>query len=181
MRGMLAVFSVVVLASTASAADVLQPGTAFPAWELTDHTGAKVASRDLAGKPYLLWFYPKAMTPGCTAEGDGLRDQFTAFQTRGVAVLGVSFDTPEDNATFVREQDFPFRLLSDRDRKLAVAVGAAADQSQPVAKRMSFLVGADGRIVKAYPQVTPASHAQEVLGDLAATSSGAASPSPRAP
>jgi len=59
-----------------------------------------VTSRDLAGKPYLLWFYPRAMTPGCTAEGDALRDQFAAFQARGVDILGVSFDVPADNATF---------------------------------------------------------------------------------
>jgi peroxiredoxin Q/BCP len=178
MRSLLAVVSIVLLASAAHARDVLQPGTVFPAWKLTDHTGATVASHDLAGKPYLLWFYPKAMTPGCTAEGDALRDQFAAFQARGVEILGVSFDAPAENATFVREQGFPFRLLSDRDRKLARAVGAAADPSQPVARRISYLVGTDGKVVKTYPQVTPATHAQEVLGDLAATPQAAPTRSP---
>src|SRR5882672_1173054 len=125
MRSIVVALSIVILAGAAYASDVLQPGMVFPAWELTDHTGAKVTSRDLKGKPYLLWFYPKAMTPGCTAEGDALRDQFAAFKARGVEILGVSFDAPADNAAFVREQSFPFRLLSDSERKLAVAVGAA--------------------------------------------------------
>jgi peroxiredoxin Q/BCP len=168
MRFVLTVLSIVLLAGTARASEVLKPGSAFPAWELTDHTGARVTSHDLAGKEYLLWFFPKAMTSGCTAEGDALRDQFAAFQAKGVEILGVSFDTPEDNARFVREQAFPFRLLSDSDHKLAVAVGAVHVQIQPVASRISYLIGPDGKVVKAYPEVTPASHAQEVLADLTA-------------
>lgn len=170
MRSILAVLSIVVVAGVgvARAAEMLQPGAPFPAWELEDHTGANLTSRNLAGRSYLLWFYPKAMTPGCTAEGDALRDHFAAFQARGVEVLGVSFDAPADNATFVREQAFPFRLLSDRDHRLAIAVGAATDASQAVARRVSYLVGADGKVVKTYPQVTPADHAEQVLGDLGA-------------
>src|SRR6266446_6506523 len=134
--------------TTLHAGALLARGDAFPAWTLSDQTGATVSSRDLAGKTYLLWFYPKAMTPGCTAEGDALRDQFAAFQARGVEILGVSFDTPSDNATFVRQQGFPFRLLSDTDRSLATSVGAASDPSQPVARRISYLVGPDGKVVK---------------------------------
>jgi peroxiredoxin Q/BCP len=102
---------------------------------------------------------------GTLPEGDALRDKFAAFQARDVDILGVSFDAPTDNATFVREERFPFRLLSDRDRKLAVTVGAAADSIQPVARRISYLVGPGGKVVKAYPQVTPATHAQEVCGE----------------
>src|SRR5512143_1207730 len=67
----------------AQAADMLKPGDTFPAWTLVDQTGATVQSGDLAGKIYLLWFYPKAMTPGCTAEGQGLRDNFAAFRSAG--------------------------------------------------------------------------------------------------
>jgi len=174
MRSVLVVLSVLCLAATARASTMLQPGATFPAWELTDHTGAQVSSRDLAGKPYLLWFFPKAMTSGCTAEGDALRDHFDGFKTKGVEILGVSFDTPEDNAKFVREQSFPFRLLSDRDHKLAADVGAVYVQMQPYSSRVSYLVGADGKVVKAYDSVTPASHAQQVLDDLAGRSVGTA-------
>jgi peroxiredoxin Q/BCP len=167
-----AVLSIVLLAAAADA-EVLQPGAAFPAWEMTDHTGAEVTSRELAGKTYLLWFYPKAMTPGCTAEGNGLRDRFAAFQARGVEILGVSFDDPETNAEFVKAQGFPFRLLSDTDHRLAVSVGAAMLAIQPFARRVSYLVGPDGKVVKAYTQVAPATHAQEVLADLGGTAAAA--------
>lgn len=153
--------------AAAQAAGMLEPGAALPTWELPDQRGAVVRSGDLAGKTYLLWFYPKAQTPGCTQEGRQLRDRFAEFSGRGVEVLGVSFDTPADNAAFVDAEQFPFRLLSDRDRTFAVAVGAATTPSQPVARRISYLVGPDGRVVKAYGEVIPAEHAGQVLIDLA--------------
>jgi peroxiredoxin Q/BCP len=158
----------IALVAPAHGAGPLARGDAFPAWSLVDQSGATVSSRDMAGKPYLLWFYPKAMTPGCTAEGQGLRDSFAAFQDRHVEILGVSFDAPADNKTFVAQQRFPFRLLSDTDRTLAVAVGAADSTSQPVAKRISYLVGADGKVRAVYANVTPATHAKDVLTDLSA-------------
>jgi peroxiredoxin Q/BCP len=146
---------------------MLKAGDAFPAWTLIDQTGATVTSRDLAGKTYLLWFYPKAMTPGCTAEGQGLRDNFAAFQATGIEVLGVSFDDPKNNATFVEQQHFPFRLLSDHDHSLAAAVGAADTREQPVARRISYLVGPDGKVRHAYDAVNPGTHARQVLADVA--------------
>jgi peroxiredoxin Q/BCP len=120
----------------------------------------------IRGSSYLLWFFPKAMTPGCTAEGRQLRDRFAAFRARGVEVLGVSFDPPAANAELVRAEGFPFRLLSDEQRRLAVAVGAARSAEQPHAARISYLVGPDGRVRRAYADVAPARHAAEVLGDL---------------
>src|SRR5439155_10401066 len=108
----LAVLTVLSLTATiAAAADLLKVGDPFPSWRLVDQTGKNVSSQDLSGKKYLLWFYPKARTPGCTAEGDGLRDKFADLQKAGIEVLGVSFDQPQDNARFVAEQRFPFRLL----------------------------------------------------------------------
>jgi thioredoxin-dependent peroxiredoxin len=103
---------------------------------------------------------------GCTAEGRQLRDRFADFQKRGVEVLGVSFDAPDKNAEFVRAEEFPFRLLSDQERTLAVAVGAATSKDQPAAARISYLVGPDGKVRRAYGEVTPASHAGQVLGDF---------------
>jgi peroxiredoxin Q/BCP len=152
--------------AAASEAAMLKVGDRFPAWELVDQTGATVGSQDLAGRRYLLWFYPRAMTPGCTAEGRGLRDAYAAYQAEGVAVLGVSFDTPADNARFVVAEGLPFRLLSDTRRALATQVGAADSTSAPMARRISYLVGADGVVLAAYETVQPAAHAQQVLGDL---------------
>jgi peroxiredoxin Q/BCP len=147
---------------------LLRPGDPFPDWSLSDHTGKVVTAKDLARKPYLLWFYPKAMTPGCTAEGRQLRDRFADFQKRGVEVIGVSFDAPEKNAEFVREESFPFRLLSDREHTLAMAVGAARSADQLVSSRISYLVGPDGKVKRTYADVSPGSHAGQVLDDLAA-------------
>ena len=168
MRRLMVAALLILGTTTAHAVDLLKVGDPFPTWNLVDHTGKNVASHDLAGKKFLLWFYPKAMTPGCTAEGDGLRDKFADLQKAGVEVLGVSFAPPQDNARFVQEQRFPFRLLSDTDRKLATTVGAADSPQQPVARRISYLVGAHGKVLRVYGAVNPASHADEVLRDLAA-------------
>lgn len=165
------VIATLVLVRHAFADAMLSAGDTFPTWSLRDQTGATVSSQDLAGKTYLLWFYPKAMTPGCTAEGNGLRDDYPALSQAGVEVLGVSFDEPAANAEFVRAQGFPFRLLSD-DGSLAVQVGAAESREQSAARRVSYLVGPDGKVVKAYPNVSPAAHAREVLADATAAKAG---------
>jgi len=154
------------LAPAVVRADLLQPGDSFPSWTLPDQTGTPLSSSQLAGTRYLIWFYPKAMTPGCTAEGQGLRDQFAKFQQAGVKIYGVSFDVPADNARFVAAEQFPFSLLSDTQRELARQVGAADSSTQPVARRISYLVGADGKVIKRYDNVTPATHATDVLVDL---------------
>jgi peroxiredoxin Q/BCP len=153
--------------ATAGPEGTLNPGDPLPAWSMTDHTGATVRSADLAGKRYLLWFYPKAMTSGCTAEGCALRDSFAEFQRLGVEVLGVSFDRPDRNAEFVKENSFPFRLLTDADKALAIALGAADSDKRLFPRRISYLVGADGKVLRSYAQVDPATHARQVLDDLA--------------
>src|SRR5262245_66610363 len=149
---------------------ILKVGDPFPTWTMPDQTGTTVSSTDLGGKTYLLWCYPKAMTPGCTAEGRSLRDEVDAFRKQGVEILGVSFDDPATNQEFVKTEGFPFRLLSDRTRQLAVRVGAADSPSASVARRISYLVGPDGKVRQVYASVNPASHAKDVLGALSAGS-----------
>src|SRR3989475_9458268 len=99
------------IATTLHAGALLAPGDAFPAWTLSDQTGATVSSRDLAGKTYLLWFYPKAMTPGCTTEGDGLRDSFAAFQERRGERFCGSFDPPPPEKNLLEAARVPLLLL----------------------------------------------------------------------
>ena len=154
--------------SSPAAAEMIAVGDAFPAWEMKDQSGKEVSSKQLAGKTYLLWYYPKAMTSGCTAEGQALRDAHPQFVARGVEILGVSFDKPAANAAFAEAENFPYRLLSD-DGALAVQVGAATSRSQGYARRISYLVGPDGKVRKAYGSVSPSRHASEVLADLPAS------------
>lgn len=152
-----------------ASAKMLAAGEAVPAFELKDQEGRAVTSASLAGKRYLLWFYPKAQTPGCTNEARGLRDHYTSLAAAGVEVLGVSFDEPAANKKFVDAEKLQFRLLSDTDRKLAVAVGAADSPEAGVAKRISYLVDADGKVIKAYDDVDPNVHAGQVVVDSRAT------------
>ncbi len=158
---------VLAAALAAEGGEMLQPGDPFPEFELPAHDGTVVRSADLAGRPYLIYFYPKADTPGCTREACAFRDSWDDVKAAGLTVLGVSYDTPETNRRFAEKYRLPFLLLSDRDRRLARAVGAAR-AVLPVPRRISYLVGPDGRVVRAYPEVRPAAHAAEVLADARA-------------
>lgn len=147
-------------------AEMLQIGDEFPDWSLVDHTGADVSSVAYTGRSYVIWFYPAAMAPACTAEGRGFHDNFQQFRDAGIAVLGVSFDPPEINGVFAAAEGFPYPLLSDTERELATRVGAAESAGASRPQRISYLVGADGRVLKAYGVVHPARHPQEVLLDV---------------
>lgn len=165
LPGAIRAAALALLLAGSAEADMLAAGTPMPEFALPDQNGAVVRSADLAGKTYLLWFYPKAMTPGCTTEARGLRDNYAALEAAGVVVLGVSFDDPESNKKFVAAESLPFRLLSDKERTLAVAVGAADSKRAWFARRISYLVGPDGKIRKAYDDVDPSTHAAQVLAD----------------
>jgi thioredoxin-dependent peroxiredoxin len=166
-RGLVAVLAAaVILLPRPALAEMLAAGAAMPEFALPDQDGNVVKSSELSGKTYLLWFYPMAMTPGCTTEARGLRDEFKDLEAAGITVLGVSFDSPESNHRFVAAESLPFRLLSDKERKLAVAVGAADSEKTWFASRISYLVGPDGKVVKAYDHVDPDTHAKQVLADV---------------
>jgi peroxiredoxin Q/BCP len=139
-------------------------GEPFPDFSLEAHDGSVVRSRALGGRAYLLYFYPKADTPACTTEACAMRDRWKELRAAGLEVLGVSFDTPAANRAFAEKHGLPFRLLSDRGARLARAAGAKMPLL-PLPWRISNLVGADGRVVKAYPQVDPRRHPEQVLQD----------------
>ena len=144
---------------------MLNSGDRFVDFELAAHDGSVLRASDLAGTPFLIYFYPKADTPGCTKEACRLRDSWSELTDVGLRVYGVSYDPPESNARFAARHDLPFLLLSDSDRDLARRVGAER-ALLPVPKRISYLVGADGTVLKAYPSVKPSDHADEVLADF---------------
>ncbi|UCE86292.1 MAG: redoxin domain-containing protein [Deltaproteobacteria bacterium] len=95
-----------------------------------------------------------------------MRDQETELRTRGVEVLGISFDTVEENRAFAEKFGFPYRLLCDTERRVGVAYGAADDATAGYAKRISYVIGEDGNILLAYPKVKPDEHLEKVLADL---------------
>jgi peroxiredoxin Q/BCP len=155
------------IAASAKEPLMLNPGDPAPDFAAPAHDGRRIALRDLRGTKVLLWFYPKADTPGCTAEGCGFRDRIADFGQLDVAILGVSFDTPEENAAFAKKFGFPYPLLSDADRRMALAYGAADDASARTARRVSCLIDEHGKVLKHYLQVAAREHPGEVLADLA--------------
>lgn len=159
------IFVSCLLVAGLSRAEMLRPGDDFPEWRLPDQTGTLMSASELAGRSYLMWFYPRAMMPGCTLEGQVLRDHTEDLKHLQVLILGVSFDDPATNARFARRESFPFPLLSDRDGRLAIAVGAAR-RGDATAARVSYLVGPSGKVLKVYDTVNPGAHAVQVLRDL---------------
>lgn len=145
-------------------------GRTAPSFELTDEKGETVSSAALAGKPYLLYFYPKDDTPGCTKEACDIRDNFARFGAQGLRVFGVSPDSTQSHAKFGKKYGLPFTLLSDPDKTLANAYGVWSmkklygRESMGIV-RSSFLVGADGVIKKAYRGVRVDGHVAQVLDD----------------
>lgn len=144
----------------------LKRGDVAPDIAIADETGTVRQLADYRGKHVLVWFYPKADTPGCTAEGCGLRDQFGEFMDRGVIVLGVSFDTAGDNAAWKQKHGFPFPLLCDTARSVAVAYGAADDASAKMARRIAVLIDPQGKVSQVWTKVDPATFAATALAAL---------------
>lgn len=148
-------------------------GRPAPSFELTDESGELVSSSSLAGKPYLLYFYPKDDTPGCTKEACDIRDNFGRFGKQGLRVLGVSPDSQQSHAKFGKKYGLPFTLLSDPDKTLANAYGVWGMKNNYGKEymgiiRSTFLVGADGEIKKAYRGVKVDGHVDAILNDAQA-------------
>ncbi len=128
-----------------------------------------VSLGDFRGHKLVLYFYPKDDTFGCTKEACAFRDGYARFQAAGIAVLGCSIDTAESHKAFIRKYRLPFALLLDPDHKIARAYGA--DNGIPILaldRRVTYVIGEDGRILKVYADVDPATHAQQILHDLGA-------------
>lgn len=142
---------------------MLEVGTEAPEFTAKAHDGSTVRLSDFRGKKVLLWFYPKADTPGCTAEGCSLRDRFAEFDPDKIQVLGVSFDTVDDNRKFAEKFGFPYLLLCDPEAKIGAAYGAG---DSGFASRISYIIDEQGRIAHALPNVNPKTHTDEVLARI---------------
>ncbi len=143
----------------------------MPPFVLSDQNGRKVASADFAGKPLVVYFYPKDDTPGCTKEACSIRDSFQEFQGRGVAVVGISADSSASHAKFAGKYSLPFTLLADEGKDTIKAFGAWGEKSMygktyEGILRSTFVFGPDGKLKKVFPKVKPEGHAEEILACL---------------
>jgi len=124
---------------------------------------------DYHGRPVVLYFYPKDGTPGCTKEACAFRDGYGKLTRWGIVVLGCSVDNEDAHRAFAKKYSLPFPLLLDPDKKIAHSYGV--DNGIPILgldRRTTFVIGPDGRILKVYPKVDPAIHANEIIDELGA-------------
>ena len=149
----------------------LAEGSKAPAFSLPDETGGVVSSTSLAGKPYVIYFYPKDDTPGCTKEACDFRDNLKAFNSAKVRVLGVSPDDPKRHAKFKEKYGLNFTLLSDVDKTLISAYGIWIKKlnygrEYMGVQRSTFIVDKSGKIAKSWNGVRVPGHVEAVLGAL---------------
>ena len=149
----------------------LEEGEQIPDFETTDDQGSEVSSSALKGSSFLLYFYPRDNTPGCTAEACGFRDLWTDFKGKRIKIFGVSGDSQKSHQKFRKKFDLPFPLLMDEDHSLAKAFGVWGlkkfmGREFEGIHRMSFLVDGSGKIEKAYHKVKAKEHPAQVLSDL---------------
>ncbi len=143
-------------------------GDKVPSFDLVDHNGAQVSSAALAGEPYVLYFYPKDDTPGCTVEACGFRDSLPNFTARGVRVIGISPDSVQSHARFVDKHGLNFTLLSDPEKDLAKAFGVWVKKQNygreyMGIERSTFVVDPNGVVHKAWKGVRVPGHVDQVL------------------
>ena len=151
----------------------LAPGDEAPDFSLPDADGKTVQLSVLRGQRVIVYFYPAAMTPGCTKEACDFRDNLGDLADAGLTVLGISPDTPEKLAKFRDRESLNFSLLADPDREVLKAYGAYGEKTMYGKKtvgviRSTFVVGADGRIERAYYNVRATGHVARLRQDLAA-------------
>ncbi|MDQ3889081.1 MAG: peroxiredoxin [Actinomycetota bacterium] len=150
---------------------MIEEGQEAPDFALATDAGDPVRLSDFRGRAVVLYFYPKDDTSGCTAEACGFRDVCDEFEERGAVVLGVSPDDEESHARFKSKYGLPFTLLADPDHVAAEAYGVWVERNRygrksMGVKRSTFVIGPDGRVVRAMYGVKPEGHPEEVLEAL---------------
>jgi peroxiredoxin Q/BCP len=165
--GSLLVASSILFSTAATYAAVPKAGDTAPLFTGQDQDGQTVKLNSLIGKKIvLLYFYPKDNTPGCTKEACGFRDRMGELQKDNVEVIGVSFDSAGSHKQFITKYDLNFTLLADADGKIADAYGVRME-GKNMAKRVSFLIGLDGRIVHVTDAGNPDLHFNEMKDAIA--------------
>jgi peroxiredoxin Q/BCP len=150
----------------------LRAGMKAPAFTVNDQDGKAVKLSELAGKKVVLYFYPKDMTPGCTAESCNLRDNYKVLQKQGYEVLGVSTDNEKSHQKFIAKEKLPFRLLADVDKKMHEAYGTWIEKSMYGRKymgtaRKTFIINEKGLIEEIIEKVDTKNHIEQILKPVA--------------
>ncbi len=151
---------------------MLEPGTKAPAFTLPDQDGNPVKLADLKGKTVVVYFYPKADTPGCTTQACGIRDRGSEYEAAGAVVLGVSPDPVAAVKKFHGGQSLDFTLLADADHAVCDLYGVWGEKSMYGrtywgATRSTFIIAPDGTVASVFPKVSPKTHDDVVLQALA--------------
>jgi peroxiredoxin Q/BCP len=145
-----------------------QPGDPAPEFEGLTDTGQSIKLSDYRGQDVVLYFYPRADTPGCTKEACGFRDDFSAYEKKGVIVLGVSPDTVKKQAKFKNKFDLPFTLIADDEHKISELYGVWGlkkfmGREYHGVHRITFLIDKKGLIKQVFEKVKPETHSAEIL------------------
>ena len=151
---------------------MIEPGDSAPDFELPDQDGQPVRLSDLRGRPVVLYFYPKADTPGCTTQACGVRDHLPDYEEAGAMVLGASPDPVAAVKRFHDKQGLNFKLLADEDHSVAERYGVWGEKSMygktyMGVQRATFVIDAEGTVAEVIPKVSPKTHDEQVLGILA--------------
>jgi peroxiredoxin Q/BCP len=147
-------------------ATMLQQGQQLPDVEFVTEGGERLSAGDLEGEKTVLYFYPKDDTPGCTKEACAFRDRMADYERADIRVYGVSLDSPESHRRFREKYNLNFPLLTDEGGRAADALGVLREGGE-TANRVTFLLDPGGRIARVYPEVSPETHADEILEDAA--------------
>ncbi|MEF8893853.1 thioredoxin-dependent thiol peroxidase [Halodesulfurarchaeum sp.] len=147
---------------------MLSTGEIAPEFELPNQDGETVTLRDFEGQAVVVYFYPRADTPGCKTEACSFRDEWNAYRQQDVAVLGISDDPLADLAEFKAKYDLPFHLLSDKDGTVARAYDSYGEKTVYGNRvegtfRNTYVVGSDGTIIEVFEGVDPEGHGEKVL------------------
>ncbi len=149
----------------------MQPNDLVEDFALQNQDGKIIHLTDFKGSPVVLFFYPRADTPGCTIESCGFRDAFEQFQKAGITVLGISRDTVKDQKKFKDKYGLPYDLLADPDMELINRFDLVQPKNMygkivKGVKRTTYLIGPDQRLIHIFEGVKPEGHAEEVLALL---------------
>ena len=145
---------------------MLSVGTDAPDFSVKDHNGDEVNLKDFRGKKVVLWFYPKADTPGCTMEGKGFRDKYNCFEEKDVVILGISLDTEAENKAFAEKYSLPYPLLCDVNHAISSSYHALKTPDAEYASRITYVIDENGKIAEAISKVDTETHANDLCSDL---------------